>query len=61
MTQDFDTTTESGRQRLQSHALTAEAERDLVRERTQGGRQHRALDGGWVGGPAPWGLGTAGL
>ncbi|MES5822009.1 recombinase family protein [Streptomyces sp. RG80] len=53
--QDIDTTTELGRQQLQFHALMAEAERNLIRERTQGGRQLKALEGGWVGGPPPWG------
>lgn len=59
VTQDVDTADESGRRRMQLYALAAEAERDLVRERTQGGRQHRALDGGWVGGPPPWGYAIA--
>lgn len=54
-TQDLDTTTEFGQQQLRFHALTAEAERSLIRERTQGGRQCKALEGGWVGGPPPWG------
>ncbi|MGW7567268.1 recombinase family protein [Streptomyces tendae] len=54
-TEDIDTTTESGRQQLQGCVLRAEAERMLLCERTQGGRQRKALDGGWVGGPPPWG------
>ncbi|MFI7344718.1 recombinase family protein [Streptomyces sp. NPDC049936] len=59
VTQDIDTADESGRRRMQLYALAAEAERDLVRERTQCGRHHRALDGGWVGGPPPWGYAIA--
>lgn len=55
VTQDIDTTTEFGRRQLQFHASSAEAEWNLIRERTQGGRQCRALEGGWVGGPPPWG------
>lgn len=54
-TEDIDTATESGRQQLQGCVLRAEAERTLLCERTQGGRQRKALDGGWVGGPPPWG------
>ncbi|MGV9284178.1 recombinase family protein [Streptomyces sp. NPDC003730] len=54
-TEDIDTTTESGRQQLLACVLRAEAERTLLCERTQGGRQRTALDGGWVGGPPPWG------
>ncbi|GGN37624.1 hypothetical protein GCM10011578_082060 [Streptomyces fuscichromogenes] len=55
VTQDIDTTTDSGRRQLQFHALMAEAERNLFRERTQSGRQRAALEGGWPGGPPPWG------
>ncbi|MGY5060435.1 recombinase family protein [Streptomyces sp. 900105755] len=55
VTQDIDTTTDFGRRQLQFHALMAEAERNLILERTQSGRQRAALDGGWVGGPPPWG------
>ena len=55
VTQDIDTTTDFGRRQLQFHALMAEAERNLILERTQSGRQRAALEGGWVGGPPPWG------
>ncbi|WP_234533450.1 recombinase family protein [Streptomyces shenzhenensis] len=55
VTQDIDTTTDLGRRQLKFHALMAEAERNLIRERTQSGRQRAALEGGWVGGPPPWG------
>lgn len=55
VTQDIDTTTSSGRQQLQFHALMAETEWKIICERTQGGRQRKALEGGWVGGPPPWG------
>lgn len=55
VTQDIDTTTAFGRQQLQFHALMAETEWKLICERTQGGRQRTALEGGWVGGPPPWG------
>ncbi|WP_424848525.1 recombinase family protein [Streptomyces sp. SAI-129] len=54
-TEDIDTATEAGRLQLQGRILRAEAERTLLCERTQGGRQRKALDGGWVGGPPPWG------
>ncbi len=55
VTQDIDTTTALGREQLQFHALMAEAEWKGICERTQGGRQRKALEGGWVGGPPPWG------
>ncbi|MEU1045769.1 recombinase family protein [Streptomyces sp. NPDC005897] len=54
-TEDIDTATEAGRLQLHGRVLKAEAERTLLCERTQGGRQRKALDGGWVGGPPPWG------
>ncbi|WP_406132435.1 recombinase family protein [Streptomyces anthocyanicus] len=57
-TEDIDPATESGRHQLQGCVLRAEAERTLLCERTQGGRQRKALDGGWVGGPPPWGYAT---
>ncbi|MFF5497990.1 recombinase family protein [Streptomyces aquilus] len=55
VTQDIDTTTALGRRQLEFHALSAEAEWNLIRERMQGGRQCKALGGGWTGGPPPWG------
>ncbi|MBE8474004.1 recombinase family protein [Streptomyces justiciae] len=55
VTPDIDTTTELGRQQLPFHARSAEAEWNLIRERTQGGRQSKALEGGWAGGSPPWG------
>ncbi|KUN21478.1 hypothetical protein AQJ23_31675 [Streptomyces antibioticus] len=55
VTQDIDTTTELGKQQLPRHARSAEAEWNLIRERTQGGRQCKALEGGWAGGAPPWG------
>jgi DNA invertase Pin-like site-specific DNA recombinase len=55
VTQDIDSTTALGQQQLRFHALMAETERNLICERTQGGRQRTAIEGGWVGGPSPWG------
>ncbi|MFE5024655.1 recombinase family protein [Streptomyces sp. NPDC056656] len=60
VTQDIDTSTPLGRQQLQFHAMTAEAEWNLVRDRTQAGRQQKALAGGWPCGPAPWGYAIEG-
>ncbi|MFE4785783.1 recombinase family protein, partial [Streptomyces sp. NPDC056716] len=61
VTQDIDTTTPSGRRQLQFHAMAAEAEWNLVRDRTQSGRQRKALTGGWPGGPPPWGYALEGI
>lgn len=61
VTQDIDTTTPLGRRQLQFHAMRAEAEWNLVRDRTQSGRQRKALTGGWPGGPPPWGYAIEGL
>ncbi|MEU6391270.1 recombinase family protein [Streptomyces sp. NPDC046939] len=55
VTQSVDNATDFGREQLHFHAVRAEDERRLICERMQGGRQRKALDGGWVGGPAPWG------
>ncbi|MGQ4385037.1 recombinase family protein [Streptomyces sp. SAS_270] len=59
--QDIDIATTIGLQQLQAHALVAETEGNLICERTQGGRQRKALEGGWVGGPPPWGYAIEGI
>jgi DNA invertase Pin-like site-specific DNA recombinase/transposase len=53
--QDIDTSTPSGQRQLRFHATMAESESGLICERMQGGRQRKALNAGWVGGPPPWG------
>lgn len=58
---DVDISTPSGRQQLQFHAVTAERESGLMCERMQGGRQQKALNAGWVGGPPPWGYAIDGI
>lgn len=54
-TEDIDTSKPSGQQRLRFYATMAESESGLICERMQGGRQRKALNAGWVGGPPPWG------
>ncbi|MFE1095902.1 recombinase family protein [Streptomyces smyrnaeus] len=61
VTQNIDTTTTFGQQQLQFHAMMAEAEWNLIRERTQSGRQRKAIEGGWPGGPPPWGYSIEGV
>ncbi|MFE3856177.1 recombinase family protein [Streptomyces griseorubiginosus] len=61
VTQDADASTPSGQQQLHSHATMAEEESGLIRERTQGGRQRKALQAGWIGGPPPWGYAIDGI
>ncbi|MET9495045.1 recombinase family protein [Streptomyces sp. NPDC006552] len=55
VSQDVDTTSATGQEHLQFHAAAAETEAELIHERMQGGRQRKALSGGWTGGPPPWG------
>jgi DNA invertase Pin-like site-specific DNA recombinase len=52
---DFDNSTDEGRGRMRDAASYVERERELIRERTQGGIQEKAEDGGHVGGRAPFG------
>lgn len=56
VTEQFDTTSTSGRAMLGMLSTFAQMERDLIRERTQAGRQARVRQGGWGGGDlAPFG------
>jgi site-specific DNA recombinase len=50
-----DTSTPIGRTVFQVLGLTAEWERESIRERTQTGRLQRLKEGHWAGGPAPFG------
>ncbi|MFJ2176438.1 recombinase family protein [Streptomyces sp. NPDC087851] len=52
---DYDNTTPDGRSRMRKKAAEAEDERELIRERTQGGIQEKAEDGGYAGGYVPYG------
>ncbi|MEU0948728.1 recombinase family protein [Streptomyces canus] len=59
--EDITPSTPSGRRQLQFHATMAEREAGLICERMQGGRQRKALNAGWVGGPPPWGYAINGI
>jgi DNA invertase Pin-like site-specific DNA recombinase len=52
---DYDNTTAEGRSRMRKAADRAEDERETIRERTQGGIQEKAEEGGYVGGKVPFG------
>ncbi|WP_327725060.1 recombinase family protein [Streptomyces europaeiscabiei] len=52
---DYDNTTAEGRSRMRKAADRAEDERETIRERTQGGLQEKAEEGGYIGGKAPYG------
>ncbi|MDT0378395.1 recombinase family protein [Streptomyces sp. DSM 42041] len=52
---DYDNTTAEGRSRMRKAADRAEDERETIRERTQGGLQEKAEDGGYIGGKVPYG------
>ncbi|MFE2492655.1 transposase [Streptomyces scopuliridis] len=52
---DYDNTTQDGRSRMRDAAGRAEDERELIRDRTQGGIQDKAEEGGHVGGRPPFG------
>ncbi|MFD5492222.1 recombinase family protein [Streptomyces sp. NPDC127091] len=52
---DYDNTTAEGRSRMRKAADRAEDERETIRERTQGGIQEKAEEGGYIGGKVPFG------
>jgi polynucleotide kinase-phosphatase len=52
---DYDNTTVEGRKKMRRDADYAETEWETIRQRTQGGLQEKAEEGGWVGGPPPYG------
>lgn len=52
---DYDNTTSEGRKKMRRDADYAEDEREIIRDRTQGGAQEKAEDGGHFGGPPPYG------
>ncbi|MFD0162551.1 recombinase family protein [Streptomyces decoyicus] len=52
---DYDNTTPTGRSQMRKDADYAKEERELIRERTQGGVQEKAEEGGHPGGVAPYG------
>ncbi|WP_405388054.1 recombinase family protein [Streptomyces sp. NBC_01102] len=56
---DYDNTTAEGRSRMRKAADRAEDERETIRERTQGGIQEKAEDGGYIGGKVPFGYRVA--
>ncbi|MFI2348060.1 recombinase family protein [Streptomyces sp. NPDC019443] len=52
---DYDNSTQDGRKKMRKDADYAEEEREIIRERTQGGIQEKAEEGGHFGGNAPYG------
>ncbi|MEU6610395.1 recombinase family protein [Streptomyces shenzhenensis] len=52
---DYDNSTQGGRSQMRKDADYAEEERELIRERTQGGIQEKAEDGLYPGGMVPFG------
>ncbi|CAL9370317.1 recombinase family protein [Streptomyces sp. enrichment culture] len=52
---DYDNSTPAGRSQMRKDADYAEEERELIRDRTQGGIQEKAEEGGHPGGTAPYG------
>lgn len=52
---DYDNTTDEGRSRMRKAQDKAEDERSTLRDRTNGGRDERARNGGYVGGKVPYG------
>lgn len=53
---DYDNSTAEGRSRMRKDADRAEDERETIRDRTQGGLQEKAEDGGYTGGFVPFGF-----
>ncbi len=56
---DYDNSTAEGRSRMRKDADRAEDEREIIRDRTQGGLQEKAEDGGYTGGFVPFGYDVA--
>lgn len=56
---DYDNSTPNGRAQMRQDAAYAEEERELIRERTQGGIQEKAEDGLYPGGMVPFGWDVA--
>lgn len=52
---DYDNSTSQGRSQMRKDADYAEEEREAIRDRTQGGIQEKAEEGGWPGGRTPYG------
>lgn len=52
---DYDNTTDDGRSRMRKAQDRAEDELITIRDRTQGGLQEKAQDGGYTGGNVPFG------
>lgn len=52
---NYDNSTAQGRSQMRKDQDYAEEERELIRERTQGGIQEKAEEGGWPGGRTPYG------
>ncbi|GGJ38589.1 recombinase family protein [Streptomyces brasiliensis] len=52
---DYDNTTADGRKKMRKDADYAEEEREVIRDRTQGGLQEKAEEGGYTGGNVPYG------
>lgn len=52
---DYDNSTPAGRSRMRADADKAEEEREIIRDRTQGGIQEKAADGRHPGGQARYG------
>ncbi|MFE3144077.1 recombinase family protein [Streptomyces scopuliridis] len=57
---DYDNSTPEGESKMRKDADYAEDERNIIRERTQGGLQEKAEDGGYVGGKVPYGYRVVG-
>ncbi|ORT55063.1 recombinase family protein [Streptomyces sp. CB03238] len=57
---DYDNSTPEGESKMRKDADYAEDERDIIRERTQGGIQEKAEAGGYVGGKVPYGYRVVG-
>jgi DNA invertase Pin-like site-specific DNA recombinase/transposase/uncharacterized coiled-coil protein SlyX len=52
---DYDNTSPAGRSKMRKGADYAEDEREKIRDRTQGGLQEKAEEGGYTGGTVPYG------
>ena len=52
---DYDNSTPEGESQMRKDADYAEDERNIIRERTQGGIQEKAQEGGYIGGKVPFG------
>ncbi|MER7035303.1 recombinase family protein, partial [Streptomyces albidoflavus] len=50
---DYDNSTPEGESKMRKDADYAEDEREIIRERTQGGIQEKAENGGYTGGQGP--------